>query len=125
MNINFDLTVTMGVIVTIVVSIVGWVHARQKRTDDAIIAAGRRADHAIEGVAERLDRHEGRIHAVEQTMQTLPGKDDLHGLSLAMAEIRGDLREVRASMKGHQQLLARIDSVVSRQEDHLMKGAGR
>lgn len=113
MTFNFDLTVTIGVIVTVALAAIGWFRMRHAAIDRRIDDCG-----------QRLDRHDQRIHATEQTLQTLPGKEDLHGLSLSLSEMRGDMRELRASMTGQSQILSRVEAVVSRQEEHLMRGKG-
>lgn len=110
MNFTFDLTVTLSLVVTIVAAFVGWVRMRNSAVDKRIDACG-----------ERLDRHEHRIQATEQSLQNMPGREDLHNLSLAISEMRGDMREVRAAMQGQGQIMARLETVVSRQEDHLMR----
>lgn len=112
MNIAFDLTVTVGVIVTVVLAVVGWFQQRNKQLAER-----------IDGCHGRIDRHEARITSSEAALRELPGKEDLHGLSLSLAEMRGDMRELRASMDGQRQILARVETVVSRQEDHLMRGS--
>lgn len=78
MTFEFDFTVTMGVIVTVVLAIVGWVRTGRKTVDDK-----------IDGVTGRLDRHENRISLVEQTLTGLPAKDDIHDLRLALEGLRG------------------------------------
>ena len=110
MTFNFDTTITLSLIATIFLAVIGWV-----RMHNAAVAK------RIDGCGERLDRHEQRIHSAEQSLQSLPSKEDLHGLSLAMAEMRGDMREVRAAMQGQGQILSRVEAVVSRQEYHLMR----
>ena len=112
MNFTFDLTVTLGTVAMIAIAVVGWVKTRNAAVDKR-----------IDGCGERLDRHENRIHSVEQVVQALPGKDDLHGLSLAISEMRGDMREMRAAMQGQRDVMSRLEAVVSRQEDHLMRGS--
>ncbi|MFI0477419.1 DUF2730 family protein [Paracoccus jiaweipingae] len=114
MTFNFDLTVTLGLVLTLVTALVGWFRMRHAAIDKR-----------IDTTVERLDRHENRLAGAEQTLQQLPGKDDMHALSLALSEIRGDMREMRAAFDGQRQIMSRIESVVSRQEDHLMKGPGR
>jgi hypothetical protein len=42
-------------------------------------------------------------------------------VELALERIGGDMREMRASMSGQQQIMVRLESVVTRQEDHLMR----
>jgi len=73
----------------------------------------------------RLDSHEKvlntqglRLAAAEQTLRVMPAKDDLHGLSLAVSEVRGDLREMRA-------IMGRMETIISRHEDHLLDGNKR
>lgn len=109
MNIIFDTTIGLGLIATIVLAMIGWIRQRNAAVD------GR-----INNCAERLDRHETRLHALEQTLQALPGQKDMHELSLALSEMRGDMREMRAAMQGQAAMLGRVESVVSRQEEHLM-----
>lgn len=114
MTFAFDLTVTMGVIVTVVIAIVGWVHSRQKRTDDAIGSVG-----------ARVDRHESRLVAVEQTVTGLPGKDDIHDLRLSLEAFRGDLKEVKASQSAMTESVQRNEVVTRRLEQYLLDRAGK
>lgn len=114
MTFNFDLTVTMGVIVTVVLAIVGWVHSRQKRNDDATAA-----------ITARIDRHEARIVTVEQTVTGLPGKDDIHALHLSLEGFRGDLREVRAAQSAMTESVQRNELVTRRLEQYLLDRAGK
>lgn len=58
---------------------------------------------------DRLNRHENRITIAEKSI----------------AEMRGDLKGLAASMDGNAKIMARLEVVVSRQEDHLLKGSGR
>jgi len=110
MNIAFDLTVTMGVIVTLVIAIVGWIKSMRKAIDD------RAAE-----LSARLDRHDHRISAAEQTLQGLPGKDDLHDLRLALEGLRGDMREVRAAQHAAIEANKRQEIVVQRVEQYLLE----
>lgn len=110
MTFAFDLTVTLGLIATVAIALIGAWRMRNKAVDTR-----------IDGCEERADRHEQRIHGVEQTLQSLPRREDLHGLALAMSDMRGEMREVRASVQGQAQIMTRVEAVVSRQEDHLMR----
>ncbi|PTE15947.1 DUF2730 family protein [Pseudogemmobacter blasticus] len=111
MNIAFDFTVTMGVIATVVIAIVGWVRAGRKTVADK-----------IDGLDGRLSRHESRLTAVEQTVTGLPGKDHIHDLRLELTEMRGELKEMRAVMEGNTKIMARVENIVARHEDHLLEG---
>lgn len=109
MTIGFDLTITVGVIVTVVIAVIGWSKARWSALDK------RHAD-----LSDRLDRHDSRITAAEQTLKGMPAKDDVHAIRIELTEMRGDLRAMKASMDGQQAILTRVESVVDRQENHLM-----
>ncbi|WP_411836718.1 DUF2730 family protein [Paracoccus sp. ME4] len=111
MNFTFDLTITLGLIATLALAILGAWRMRNKTVDAR-----------IDGCGERLDRQEQRIHSVEQALQSLPRKEDLHSLSLSLSDMRGEMREIRASVQGQSQIMSRLEAVVSRQEDHLMRG---
>lgn len=109
MNFTFDTTISLGLIVTLVGAIIGWVRMQMKRIDTRIDICN-----------ERLDRHEARISLNEQALQVLPKKDELHQVNVILERVAGDMREMRALMSGQQQIMARLETVVSRQEDHLM-----
>lgn len=73
--------------------------------------------------SERMDRHEARISKMEQTVQSLPDKDDVHAMQLEMVKQTGSLNEIRAVMDGNSKIMARLEAIVSRHEDHLLEGA--
>ena len=112
MNFTFDLTITLSLVVTIVLAFIGWVRMRNAAVDKR-----------FEVCDDRLGRHEQRIQAAEQSLQQIPSRDDLHNLALSISEMRGDVREMRASMQGQGAIMARLGEVVSRQEEHLMRGS--
>lgn len=72
--------------------------------------------------SKRMDRHEARIAAVEQTIQSMPGKDDMHTLQIELVKMAGSLNEMRAVMEGNSKIMARLEIIVSRHEDHLLDG---
>ena len=58
MTFAFDFTVTMGVIVTLAIAIVGWVRSSRKQTDDRIEAMGGRRlapGEAVAALSEAID----------------------------------------------------------------------
>lgn len=113
MTFNFDLTVTIGVIVTIALAVIGWFRMRHAAIDKSIKDCG-----------ARLDRHDVRIMAAEQTLKGMPGKDEMHALGLAISDLKGSIQTMGASVEGQRQILMRVENTVSRQEDHLMRGKG-
>ncbi len=110
MNIGMDLTLTLGTVVTVALAIVGWVRVRN-------VAIEKR----FEASSSRLDRHDLRIQKIEDVVKSLPGKDELHDLAIGISDLRGDMREMRMALQGQGQIMTRLEAVVSRQEDHLMR----
>lgn len=72
--------------------------------------------------SDRMDRHERRISVIEQTVQSMPGKDEMHGLQLELVKQTGAMNEMRAVMEGNAKIMARLETIVSRHEDHLLDG---
>jgi hypothetical protein len=66
-----------------------------------------------------------RVAALEQKQSAMPTKDDMHALHLGMSEMRGDLREMRAAMEGNMKVMGRLETIVTRHEDHLLEGSKR
>ncbi|WP_304616961.1 DUF2730 family protein [Paracoccus sp. (in: a-proteobacteria)] len=87
-----------------------------------LLASGSRANaRTLEAHGETLHGLDARLSAVEMSMKGMPGKDEMHQLSISLADLRGDIRAMGASVDGQRQILTRLESVVSRQEDHLMR----
>jgi hypothetical protein len=79
----------------------------------------------IEEMAKRLDQTDNRLNSLEHTLRGMPGKDDIHGVEVALSEMRGDLRVMQASMIGNTEIMKRLELIVTRHEDHLLDGAKR
>lgn len=76
-------------------------------------------DERFHAGSKRMDALEIRIQTSEQTLGTMPGKDDMHRLELTLSEIGGDMKAMRATMKGMAESLTRTENIVGRHEDHL------
>ena len=74
---------------------------------------------------KRAERHAQQLVGLSQTVNAMPGKDQMHQLELALAGIRGDLREIGATMEGNAKIMARLEDVVTRHEQHLLDGGKR
>lgn len=125
MNFTFDPTISLGLIVTGLGTLVGWVRLQFKSVNTSIETLGKRLDQRIDAQGERLDRHDNRISVSEQTLTNLPGQADMHAVALSISEMRGEVREVKAQLSGTNQIMTRLESIVTRQEDHLMSRAGK
>lgn len=110
MTFNFDLTVTLGLILTIAMGIGSWFRMRNKDVD-----------RCIEACNERLDRHDQRLMATEQTLRGMPAKDDFHNLQLSLSELRGDMREIKASQAAAAEFVKRQEVVTTRVEQYLLE----
>ncbi len=76
----------------------------------------------IDDLAKRTDSHETRLASVEQTLRAMPGKDDLHQVTLALSDIRGDLKAMNAEMQATNKIMARLEHSVVRHDEHLSGG---
>jgi hypothetical protein len=81
---------------------------------------GSKVDERFEAGADRMDRHEARIQSLEHTTRSMPGRDDIHKLELQMSEITGLLSRMDAVMDGNSRIMARLESIVTRHEEHLL-----
>ncbi len=109
--IDFDLTVTASLLLSIAAMAFAWFRTRREDVDDR-----------FKDGSKRMDRHENRIAAMEQTVQSLPDKDDVHAMQIEMVKQTGSLNEMRAVMEGNAKIMARLEAIVSRHEDHLLDG---
>ncbi|WP_157946779.1 DUF2730 family protein [Thalassobius sp. I31.1] len=66
--------------------------------------------------------HEARITALETAQNNMPKNTDLHRLELTLSEIGGDMKAVRATMRGMSESMARTEAIVNRHETHLLDG---
>ena len=76
----------------------------------------------LEEHAKRIDGHDQRIASVEQLIDGLPTKENVQSIALAMARMEGDIRVMRAEMEGFMDIMNRLEAIVSRHDNHLLKG---
>lgn len=110
--INFDWTVSIPVLISLATIV--YAHLRTRRTD---------VDDRFKLGSDRMDRHERRIQSIEQQIAAMPGKDDIHVLHLDIAKISGSLGRMEAVMEGNAKIMQRLETIVSRHEDHLLSGS--
>ena len=79
----------------------------------------------IDELSKRTDGLETRLASVEQTLRAMPGKDDLHQVTLALADIRGDLKAMSAEMSSTNKIMARLEQIVGRHDEHLSSGGSK
>lgn len=76
-------------------------------------------------VSSRLDAHDLRMQRLEQSLTVIPSKDDMHAVQIAVEAMRGELKAMRAEMGGTKDIMERLETVVTRHEDHLLKTGGK
>lgn len=92
----------------------------------SIVGSGSRNNaRRLDEVGGRLDSSEARLASVEQTLRGMPGKDDIHAVHLSLAAMSGDLKTMQATMSGSNEIMKRLETIVTRHEDHLLGGAKR
>jgi hypothetical protein len=72
----------------------------------------------LDGHSESIRTLDQRVTSMEQSMRAMPAKDDVHALQLSMTELRGDVVLLR-------EIIARLENVLGRHEDHLLDGGKR
>ena len=97
-----------GVILPLIVGIYTFFATRQKQNNARFDVA-----------EERIGKVEGRVGALEQTIGAMPGKEDTHKLEMMLTEMAGDMKAMRATMKGMSESQHRTEDIVGRHEDHL------
>ncbi|QBR36042.1 DUF2730 family protein [Leisingera sp. NJS201] len=87
--------------------------------------SGRRTnvDERFKQGSDRMDRHENRLISVEQSIKSMPTREDVHKIELAMERINGTMGRMEAVLEGNQQIMGRLENVVTRHEDHLLNGS--
>jgi hypothetical protein len=75
----------------------------------------------LDGQGNRLDAHELRLGAIEQTLRAIPAKEELHELELAMTRLQGEMKTMSEAMRGQAEIMKRVEALVGRHEDHLLK----
>lgn len=70
--------------------------------------------------SKRMDGHDVQIQRLHLTVDNMPTKDDLHRLELAMGQMAGNQKEMKALLQGHRDIMDRVNTVLTRQEDHLL-----
>lgn len=75
----------------------------------------------LDGHGTRIDAHELRLGTIEHTLRVIPAKEELHELELAMTRLQGELATMSETMRGQNEIMRRLEALVGRHEDHLLK----
>lgn len=88
-----------------------WFAARRKDVD------GRMTE-----IAAQNDHHERRLSSLEQVVDDMPGRGDVHRLELAMSDMTGEMKAIGAHIASQKDIMRRLESAVNIHQDHLMNG---
>lgn len=120
MTFGFDLTVNLALIVGLVGSALGLLIRQFRALGARVDQVEDQAQKASEKAMTLCSEHGKRLDLLDAIVPALPKADDLHRLQLAITEMRGDHRELRAVMTGNAQMMGRLEMIVQRQEEHLL-----
>lgn len=112
-------------LLSIAAMVYSFIATRRKDVDENLKALRDHVDTRDAELSNRQDRHDNRLLTLEQTVQSLPGKDDMHQLQLELAKMSGEMREMNAVMSGNAKIMSRLEAIVSRHEDHLLDGGSK
>ncbi len=112
----FDPTVTLSFLLAVITVIFTWWRTRDRNVEDKFAGVGEQ----FKAGSDRMAAIERRCDVLEQTIRSLPDREDIHNLSLALSDIKGEMKAMRAEMSGTKDIMGRVEDVVSRHEQHLM-----
>lgn len=114
MSFDINPSITMNLIFSVIVMVFAWFRTRNHNVDDQFKTG-----------SDRMDRHDKRITLLEQTVTVMPDKEDMHRMELELAKMVGALGQMQAVMEGNAKIMERLETIVSRHEDHLLEGNKR
>lgn len=115
-SLTFDATVSLSLLLSLSTIIFSWWRTREDRSAKAVADVNKR----VGDLKDDLGALKSRVSDLERTIGVMPGSNDMHALTLALSEMRGELREIRAVMGGNQKIMERVETIVARHEDHLL-----
>jgi len=87
----------------------------------------KKVDQRLEEHAERLRRQgeqlgtlQNSMNGIADSLSRLPTKEDIHALHVAQVQQGGELREIRADVKGMKTLMERQDAEITLMHQHLL-----
>ena len=79
----------------------------------------------IDDLDRQGERRRADIAVLQREIGALPTIAQLHQIDINIAEMRGELHTMAARFQGLDDLVARLDGVVTRHESHLLNKSGR
>ena len=105
---EFDLTLTWSALIALATILFTWYRTRDQRFEDKFQAG-----------SKRMNEQDLRLQKIEQQLEAMPDKDDMHGLQLTLADMNGEMKAMRATMRSVAESQGRLETIVTRHEDYL------
>lgn len=68
---------------------------------------------------------ERRTSELERSVSAMPDREDLHTLHISVTQMTGEIGKMSAVIGGQKDIMARLETIVSRHEDHLLSEGKR
>ncbi len=111
-NVEFWIRV-LGFLLSVGAMLFAYIRTRRQDVDDRL--------KALEG---RADKQDAKIKEVDQTIKSLPEKDDIHNMEIAITKLVGKIDVMGTHVEGQREVMKRVELVVTRHEEHLLSGKG-
>ncbi|UWQ93000.1 DUF2730 domain-containing protein [Rhodobacteraceae bacterium M382] len=105
---QFDPTLTWSALIAFATILFTWYRTRDQRFEDKFQAG-----------SKRMNEQDLRLQRIEQQIEAMPDKDDMHAMQLTLADINGELKAVRSTMRAIAESQNRLETISSRHEDYL------
>jgi hypothetical protein len=85
--------------------------------------AGAASADTVKALDERLDAHDARLASMETALRHLPTAEQMNALTLVVADLRGEVRAMRATVDGVEKMVGATARRVELIDEHLKRGA--
>jgi len=78
---------------------------------------------ALRVLDDRLDAHDARLGSIETALRHLPTADQMSALNLLVADLRGEVRALHATVAGVEKIVNSTGRRLELIDEHLKRGA--
>ena len=111
---EIDPTLTLPFIFSVATALYAYIRTRRGNVDER-----------FGDMSDRIDEAEKQIATLDLTVAAMPGREDIHKMEITLVEMSGQMGVIEAHMAGQKDVLKRLETVVGRQEDHLLTGGSK
>lgn len=104
-------------------AVAGWMLRAHILQIVAAQTAGKASADMVSEIDRRLDAHEGRLTSIETALRHLPTADQVQALRELFADLRGEVRAIRATVEGMDKMMVATGRRVELIDEHLKRGA--